>query len=142
MEETKTACPEGKEMIHVHDENATAACGSYISEDRRAYILARHGTLELDPLPSSSPQDPLNWPQWKKNINLMMVAFHSMVVTMTAAAIIPADSIFAEKYGITVHQASYLTSVQVRPSLSHTYIILTTPDPNNGLLPPTLVTDR
>jgi len=118
MEKTpEVECPEGKEMIHVHDENATKACGHYISEDLKAYIMQRHGTLELDPLPSASPEDPLNWPAWVKNTNIMMVAFHTMMCTLSAAAIIPASSVFAEKYGITHHQASYLTSAQVRTSI-------------------------
>lgn len=47
----------------------------------------------------------------------MMIAFHTMICTLSAAAIIPATSVFAEKYGITHHQASYLTSAQVRTSI-------------------------
>lgn len=129
-------------MIHAHNEHATQTCGSYISEELKAYIVQRHGTLELDPLPSSSPQDPLNWPLWMKNMNMLMVAFHTMMATFSAAAIIPASSVFAEKYGISLHQASYLTSVQVSPPQYITRLILTTPDPHNGYLPPNLVTHR
>lgn len=29
------------------------------------YLLKRHGTLVLDPIPSDDPADPLNWPNWK-----------------------------------------------------------------------------
>jgi hypothetical protein len=36
-----------------------------ISVEHRAYLLQRHGTLDLNPLPSSDPADPLNWPTWK-----------------------------------------------------------------------------
>lgn len=31
----------------------------------RDYLLERHGTLELDPIPSMGPADPYNWPEWK-----------------------------------------------------------------------------
>lgn len=31
----------------------------------RDYLLARHGTLELDPIPSMGSADPYNWPEWK-----------------------------------------------------------------------------
>lgn len=31
----------------------------------RDYLLERHGTLELDPIPSMGPDDPYNWPEWK-----------------------------------------------------------------------------
>jgi hypothetical protein len=29
------------------------------------YLVQRHGTYELDPLPSADPADPYNWPAWK-----------------------------------------------------------------------------
>lgn len=31
----------------------------------RDYLLERHGTLNLDPIPSMGPADPYNWPEWK-----------------------------------------------------------------------------
>ena len=37
----------------------------------REYLLARHGTLDLDPLPSASPADPYNWPRWKVRHNVV-----------------------------------------------------------------------
>lgn len=36
-----------------------------LSQGHRDYLLARHGTLELDPIPDFGDQDPYNWPQWK-----------------------------------------------------------------------------
>lgn len=37
-----------------------------ISKSHRDFLLERHGTLEgLDPIPSPSPSDPYNWPEWK-----------------------------------------------------------------------------
>ncbi|CEJ56666.1 hypothetical protein PMG11_02867 [Penicillium brasilianum] len=79
----------------------------------RDYLLERHGTLELDPIPSMGPDDPYNWPEWKKMSNLILVAFHACMATFTAAAIIPAYSSIAEGLGISLQQASYLTSVQI-----------------------------
>ncbi|GKZ24111.1 hypothetical protein AbraCBS73388_010729 [Aspergillus brasiliensis] len=61
----------------------------------------------------SSPTNPQNWPAWKKNAHILMVAFHSMAATFMAAGIIPAYDIMAERYNVTVPQASYLTSVQI-----------------------------
>jgi hypothetical protein len=86
---------------------------SIISDDRDQYLMMRHGTLELDPLPSSSSRDPLNWPTWKKDVHVLMVAFHAMMTTFTAASIIPGFHSFALKYGTSIEQASYLTSAQV-----------------------------
>lgn len=33
--------------------------------EHREYLLQRHGTVDLIPLPSIDPNDPLNWPSWK-----------------------------------------------------------------------------
>lgn len=62
---------------------------------------------------NESPQNPRNWPRWKKNAQILMVAFHSMMGTFMAAGIIPAYDAFAEQYNVTVPDASYLTSLQV-----------------------------
>ena len=47
-----------------------------LTEEHRDYLIQRHGTVDLDPLPSADPADPYNWPQWKKVVNLSLVAFH------------------------------------------------------------------
>lgn len=36
-----------------------------LSTPHRNYLLHRHGTLDLDPIPSMDPADPYNWPTWK-----------------------------------------------------------------------------
>lgn len=46
-----------------HIENAPG--NDTITSDHEAYLLQRHGTLDLIPMPSSDPADPLNWPSWK-----------------------------------------------------------------------------
>ncbi len=35
------------------------------SAAHREYLVKRHGTYELDPLPSADPNDPLNLPAWR-----------------------------------------------------------------------------
>lgn len=90
------------------------ADAAHLSEGHRQYLLKRHGTLELDPMPDFGDADPYNWPTWKKVVNLLLVAFHAMMSTFTAAAIIPAYGIIAfEEFNVTVQQASYLTSLQI-----------------------------
>lgn len=46
--------------------NTGAAAG--LSQEHRDYLLARHGTLELDPIPDMGDQDPFNWPTWKVSL--------------------------------------------------------------------------
>lgn len=36
-----------------------------LSQEHVAYLMARHGTIDLNPLPTMDPADPLNWPSWK-----------------------------------------------------------------------------
>ncbi|UPK95687.1 hypothetical protein LCI18_006622 [Fusarium solani-melongenae] len=101
-----------------------------LSEEHKRYLLKRHGTINLDPVPYMSDADPLNWPKWKKIVNLSLVAFHAMMATFTAAAIQSAFVEIAEDLGVSVQRASYLTSLVIailggapllwRP-LSHTY---------------------
>lgn len=62
---------------------------------------------------SVNPDDPQNWPKWRKNTQILMVAAHSMVATFMAAGIIPAYDAMAEEYGVSVPAATYLTSLQV-----------------------------
>lgn len=68
----------------------------------------------IDENENESPHNPRNWPHWKKNAQILRVAFHSMMGTFMAAGIIPAYDTFAEEYHVTVPVASYLTSLQVR----------------------------
>lgn len=41
-----------------------------LSEEHRQFLLQRHGTLELDPVPLMTDADPYNWPSWKVRISL------------------------------------------------------------------------
>jgi hypothetical protein len=38
-----------------------------LSPQHRDFLIARHGTADLKPLPTMDPADPLNWPAWKVN---------------------------------------------------------------------------
>jgi hypothetical protein len=75
-----------------------------------------HVNLE-DPVNSCSMQpvsgDPIDWPQWKKNVMIIMVSFHSMTSVFMAAGIVPAVSSMAKTYGVSLADASYLVSIQV-----------------------------
>jgi hypothetical protein len=44
----------------------------FLSESHKAYLVERHGTLDLDPIPSIDPADPYNWPLWKVKLNTIL----------------------------------------------------------------------
>ncbi|KAL2858539.1 MFS multidrug transporter [Aspergillus pseudoustus] len=56
---------------------------------------------------------PASWPKWKKNLQIWMVAFHSLMTTFMAAGIIPASATLADDYGVTISEISYLVSTQI-----------------------------
>lgn len=91
----------------------TTGAAAGISQEHRDYLLQRHGTLDLDPIPSADPADPYNWPRWKKMANLVCVAFGAMMTTFTAAAIIPVYENIGMDLGCSIQKASYLTSLQI-----------------------------
>lgn len=79
----------------------------------REYLTSRHGTFDLDPMPSARDADPYNWPRGKKLGVLMVVAFHCMVATLSMTALIPAYSQLADEFGMTAHDCTYLTLVHI-----------------------------
>ncbi|TGO08131.1 hypothetical protein BTUL_0224g00040 [Botrytis tulipae] len=113
--ERKDSNPSGEfsETIDHAATHATYIEANELSEEHRQYLLARHGTLDLDPLPGPSEADPYNWTNSKKVTNLVLVALHACMSTFTAAAIIPAYESIAEELGVSLQQASYLTSLQI-----------------------------
>jgi hypothetical protein len=36
-----------------------------LEPEHREFLLSRHKTVDLNPLPTMDPADPLNWPSWK-----------------------------------------------------------------------------
>lgn len=85
----------------------------HLSPEYREYLIAKHGTTDLDPIPAFDDADPLNWPKHRKIINLVLVAFHAMMSTFTAAAIQSAFVDIAADLGVSVQRASYLTSLVI-----------------------------
>lgn len=107
---------------------------SHITEEHREYLVRKHGTFELDPLPTTSDNDPYNWSTWEvssvyyfhspqesmltqtryqKVVNLIFVAFHACMGPFAASAIIPAYEDIAADLGVTLTTTSYLTSLQI-----------------------------
>ena len=84
-----------------------------LDEAHKAYLVERHGTYNLDPIPSSDPNDPLNWPNKKKYVHIALISFQIMTCTFVAAGLTQVYIKFAEDYGVSMNEASYTTSVQI-----------------------------
>ncbi|KFX94848.1 hypothetical protein V490_04129 [Pseudogymnoascus sp. VKM F-3557] len=100
--------PKGERDVYVHPETTDA-----LSPEHREYLLQRHGTLELDPIPGMGDADPYNWTSSKKTINLILVAVHACMSTFIAASIIPAYQTMAKDLGRPLQDITYLTSLQI-----------------------------
>jgi hypothetical protein len=75
MEQKPEATPPGEEALREQNnevaekgiDSATLEDGPSddLNPEHREYLLSRHKTLDLVPLPTMDPADPLNWPSWK-----------------------------------------------------------------------------
>ncbi|CAK7201025.1 hypothetical protein SEUCBS139899_003726 [Sporothrix eucalyptigena] len=98
---------------HLETGTSSPAIEADIAPDHYNYLVERHGTANLDPVPCFDDLDPLNWPKHRKITNLILVAFHAMMATFTAAAIQSAFVNIAEDLNISIQKASYLTSLVI-----------------------------
>jgi hypothetical protein len=76
MEQEGIKTPTGVSTPHSDVHNVEAEKGleaatledgpaQHLTPEHREYLLSRHKTLDLVPLPTMDPADPLNWPAWK-----------------------------------------------------------------------------
>ena len=72
-------------------------------------VLTQTESLPVD----NSPCNPRNWPEWKKNAQVVLAAAHSMFATFQTAGIIPGYSTLSKLYGCSLKDASYFVSSQV-----------------------------
>ncbi|KAI1123339.1 major facilitator superfamily domain-containing protein [Nemania abortiva] len=98
----------GSEHSENYDESQTS-----IPEAHRQYLVERHGTDQLDPLPDFNDADPYNWPKSKKWMNLFFIAFHGFMATFTAAAIQSVFEDIAIDLDVSIQDASYLVSLVI-----------------------------
>ncbi|OJD29041.1 mfs multidrug transporter [Diplodia corticola] len=117
VDEVDRSSASGLHHKDTHDsryiEEAKGGPGEALSEAHQEYLLARHGRLDLQPVPDMTDADPYNWPKRKALINLILVAFHAMMATFTAAAIQSAFADIAIDLNVSLQRASYLTSLVI-----------------------------
>ncbi|KAJ5572633.1 MFS transporter [Penicillium hetheringtonii] len=64
----------------------------------------------LYPVPAEDPNDPLQWPKWKKNVILIIVSVYSFLGNSSLTGPSVYISIFSEEFGISHAEASGLIS--------------------------------
>ncbi|KAI1497480.1 hypothetical protein F5X99DRAFT_363146 [Biscogniauxia marginata] len=75
------------------------------------YGTGKDAGIELSPRPSDDPQDPLNWPLWRKHLNFTALLFMVALVGAMKTAYISVDSFIAIEEGVSYTAAVALTGV-------------------------------
>lgn len=96
-----------------HQEVESGMSSDGLSDAHREFLLSRHGRTDLEPLPSMSPDDPLNFPQWKKVMNLIGVSLQSLGGMMMCTVVLPSLTVLSEVLDTEFTKVSYYGSVPI-----------------------------
>jgi MFS family permease len=82
----------------------------YINSDPSidSKALKRDGDIILQPQPSDSPNDPLNWSRVRKESIMLILAFSSGVTTALGPMVTPGIPLLAKKYNVSLDMAASL----------------------------------
>ncbi|KAL7786806.1 MFS general substrate transporter [Trichoderma afarasin] len=88
---------------------------SFTSLTFRPHKPIKYGTgkfshVELVPQPSDDPQDPLNWPQWKKELNLASLLFMASLIGAMKTALVAVNDVVATRYQVSYTWVAALTA--------------------------------
>ncbi|RFU74960.1 major facilitator superfamily transporter [Trichoderma arundinaceum] len=80
------------------------------------YGSGKFSHVELVPQPSDDPQDPLNWQQWKKELNLVSLLFMASLIGAMKTALIAVNQVVAVRYNVSYTWVVALTAVPLMVS--------------------------
>ncbi|KAI1453391.1 MFS general substrate transporter [Annulohypoxylon moriforme] len=96
---------------------ATGASYSTTTSQRTIkYGTGKHAKIELSPQPSEDLEDPLNWPLWKKHLNLGALLSMVALVGVMKTAYISVNSVIAIEENVSYTAAVALTAVPLMVS--------------------------
>ncbi|PKS07378.1 hypothetical protein jhhlp_005980 [Lomentospora prolificans] len=85
-----------------------------VSTSQRTIKYATRGKFagtELSPQPSDDPEDPLNWPQWKKELNYVSLMVFVALVSGMKTVFISVNNVMARRYQVSYSAVVALTAV-------------------------------
>ncbi|KAF9872406.1 cycloheximide resistance [Colletotrichum karsti] len=82
-----------------------------MSQRKIKYGTGRHSQTELSPQPTDDPDDPLNWPKWKKELNFAAILMTAGLVGGMKTAYISVNSVLAVRFNISYTAVASLTAV-------------------------------
>lgn len=75
------------------------------------YGSGKHSAVELIPQPSDDPEDPLNWPRWRKNLNFVSLLMVVGLIGGMKTAFVTTNGIMANDYRVSYTAVAALTAV-------------------------------
>ena len=92
------------------DQGDVAPEYSHIPRDQLKHGRGRNSNIMLVPQPSDSPNDPLNWPQWKKDTMLLIIGLNAAVVGAYGPMLSPGFVPVSQDLGISIETLSQSTA--------------------------------
>ncbi|KFA48685.1 hypothetical protein S40293_08510 [Stachybotrys chartarum IBT 40293] len=81
------------------------------SERTLKFGTGKHAQVELIPQPSDSPDDPLNWPQWRKELNFVTLLLLAGLIAGMKTAFMSTNAMMAAQFRVPYSSVVALTAV-------------------------------
>ncbi|KAJ0165521.1 putative MFS-type transporter [Colletotrichum tanaceti] len=81
------------------------------SPRRIKYGTGKHSKTELSPQPTDDPDDPLNWPQWKKELNFVALMMTVGLIGGMKTAYVSVNGVLAARFDASYTAVASLTAV-------------------------------
>ncbi|KAK1962298.1 major facilitator superfamily transporter [Colletotrichum sublineola] len=75
------------------------------------YGTGKHSQTELSPQPTDDPEDPLNWPQWKKELNFVALMMTVGLIGGMKTAYMSVNSVLSMRFSVSYTAVASLTAV-------------------------------
>ncbi|KAK4222956.1 MFS general substrate transporter, partial [Podospora fimiseda] len=84
---------------------------STVVNRRIKYGQGKFGSIELVPQPSDDPDDPLNWPTWRKELNFYSLMLFVAITGVLKTILMTVNAQLAESYEVSYTAVAALTGV-------------------------------
>lgn len=78
-----------------------------VTQEDRDLKKNRHGVV-LNPQPHSSPNDPLNWPMWRRDLAMLVIGVYSFIVGGQTPILAAVMSTLHKEWDVSLHRLTYL----------------------------------